>query len=77
MRNSVNYLIISILLFVSNTVAHSEHANHTENATSSGQSAASSLMSGYPDSTVLIGIAELTVGVSLAAIAIWHFKKTS
>lgn len=77
MRKRVNHLIISITLFISGAMAHSEHANHTENSTSSAQSAASSLISGYPDSTILLGVAELGIGILLAAAAFWHFKNTS
>lgn len=71
------YCLIAFLALISNAAAHSAHTNHPENTTASGQSAVTSILSSYPNSTELIVMAELGIGVLLLIVAFWHFRKTS
>ena len=59
----------------SSAMAHSAHSNHSQNTTTSSQSGATSMISGYPESTVLIVVGELGLGLLLIGLAVWHFRR--
>jgi hypothetical protein len=77
MKKYLNTVLISLSLFVSDAMAHTGHPEHVENASGSGNSTLVSLMSGYPDSTIFVAVAELGIGLLLLAVAVLHFKKTN
>jgi hypothetical protein len=77
MKFRKNYLLISIISLTASVTGHSAHSNHTENATEAGSSGFSTLLAGYPDTTVYIALAEITLGLTVWFAAFWHFYNTS